>query len=173
MADPRAQVYRQNLKMAKFLAYRISDQNSEASQRRTHSFERRLGGPRDALEVASWIKRTVAKHLFSRMKKRSRVLPLRVAYYRGQGTRRLTPGHSHLESPGHHLLMTNHGPLHLLETIGTNRSFEELVGSSSEFQVGDLHIRILDLDTLIEVKEETGQAKDKAVLELLRKMLKT
>ena len=92
------------------------------------------------------------------------------AYYRGQGTRRLTPDRSHLEAPGHQLLMTNHGPLDLLGTIGTNRSFEELVGSSSELQVGELRIRILDLDTLIEVKEELGQAKDKAILEVLRKL---
>jgi hypothetical protein len=95
------------------------------------------------------------------------------AYYRGQGTRRLVPRHSHLESPGHQLLMTNHGPLDLLGTIGTNRSFEELVGFSSELQLGELRIRILDLETLIAIKEETGHAKDKAVLEVLRKMLET
>ncbi len=94
------------------------------------------------------------------------------AHYRAQGTRRLTPGPSHLQSEGHQLLMTNQGPLDLLGSIGTNRSYEQLVESSREIQLGDLRIRILDLQTLIDVKEETGHAKDRAVLEILRRIPK-
>src|SRR5262245_47380920 len=40
------------------------------------------------------------------------------AYYRGQGTRVIRPGRSHVASPGHQLLTTRTGPLDLLGTIG-------------------------------------------------------
>ena len=37
---------------------------------------------------------------------------------------------------------------------------------------GGLEVRLLDLETLIAVKKETGHAKDKAVLPILRQTLK-
>ena len=40
------------------------------------------------------------------------------AVARGQGERRLRPNRSHLDSPGHQLLMTKHGPLDLLGAVG-------------------------------------------------------
>jgi hypothetical protein len=94
------------------------------------------------------------------------------AYYREQPARRITPTLSHLASIGHQLLMTRHGPLDLLGAITEQQGYEELLPHTLEFLVeGDLKVRLLDLVTLIEVKEATGRDKDKAVLPILRRIL--
>ena len=87
----------------------------------------------------------------------------------GQNVR---PERSHLASPGHQLLMTQHGPLDLLGSVGTGRGYEELLPHAEELQLSaDLKIRLLKLETLIELKEETSHEKDLAVLPLLRRTL--
>jgi len=83
----------------------------------------------------------------------------------------LKPRRTHLESPGHQLLMTDAGPLDLLGTVGKGRGYEDLVKHCVEMQVGSMHVKVLDLDTLIELKEETGAEKDRAVLPILRRTL--
>ena len=94
------------------------------------------------------------------------------AYYRMQAARHLCPNESHLASPGHHLLMTDFGPLDLLGTIGDKRSFEDLLSHSTvEVIEPDLNIRVVNLETLIATKEEAGRDKDLAVLPTLRATL--
>ena len=93
------------------------------------------------------------------------------AYYRGRGKQRLTPGLSHLSSPGHQLLMTKAGPLDLLGTIGTDHSYNDLLQHTIELEVSDLRLRVLDLETLIEVKKETISEKDKAIIPILQHTL--
>jgi hypothetical protein len=93
------------------------------------------------------------------------------AYYRGQGDRQIRPGPAHLASPGHQLLMTRFGPLDLLGTIGTNRDYVDLFEHTVELKIRGLHVRILNLETLIEIKEEVGHEKDKVVVPILRRTL--
>jgi predicted nucleotidyltransferase len=93
------------------------------------------------------------------------------AYYRGQGERRLHPDSTYLTSPGHQLLMTSLGPLDLLGTIGAHRNYADLLEHTVELQVGGLRLRVLNLETLIEIKEEVGHEKDKAVIPILRRTL--
>jgi hypothetical protein len=94
------------------------------------------------------------------------------AYYREHGERRLRPTEAHLASPGHQLLMTRAGPLDLLGTIGNDRGYDELLPHTTMVKVGEgLPIRLLDLATLIAVKEEMGRDKDKATLAVLRRTL--
>ncbi len=93
------------------------------------------------------------------------------AYYRGQGTRRIEPTSSLLASPGHQLLLTIHGPLDLLGTIGKARGYEALIAKSETMAAGPIRVRVLGLATLIETKEEAGRDKDKAVLSILRRTL--
>ena len=82
------------------------------------------------------------------------------------------PDRSHLSSPGHQLLITPSGPLDLLGTIGKGRGYEELLPRTTLVQIAPgLAVRVLDLETLIEVKEETGGEKDKIVLPILRATL--
>ena len=64
--------------------------------------------------------------------------------------------------------MTRAGPLDILGTIGAERGYEDLLPHATELEVAGMRLRVLDLDTLIQVKEETGHPKDKAVLPILR-----
>ncbi len=93
------------------------------------------------------------------------------AGYRGRGTQRLIPSRPALAGPGHHLLMTTGGPLDLLGTIGAGRGFPELVGHTAEVEVESMPLRILDLSTLVQVKEETARAKDLLMLNILKRLL--
>jgi hypothetical protein len=93
------------------------------------------------------------------------------AHCRGRGDQRLRPTPENLASTGHHLLMTKYGPLDLLGTIGTERDFDSLLDHASELVVGELRIQVVNLDTLIAVKEEVGFEKDLAALPVLRRTL--
>jgi len=94
------------------------------------------------------------------------------ACYRGQGTRRIVPQASHLSSPGHQLLITKYGPLDLLGEIGTGLGYGDLLSRTSEIEVEPgLRVRLLNLETLIGIKEALGHEKDKATLAVLRRTL--
>ena len=93
------------------------------------------------------------------------------AYYREQPDRRLRPELEFLSSPGHGLFMTSAGSLDVLGTVSGDRGYEELLPHAVNLQVGGKLIRVLDLEMLIRLKEETGREKDKAVLPELRRAL--
>jgi hypothetical protein len=93
------------------------------------------------------------------------------AWYRTHPGRNLKPARSHLESPGHQLLMTRVGPLDLLGTAGKGRDYADLSRHSVSMQIGSLRIKVLDLETLIQIKEELGGEKDRAILPILRRTL--
>ena len=93
------------------------------------------------------------------------------AYYRGREGHRLTPGLSHLFSPGYQLLMTKFGPLDLLGTIGIGHSYEDLLKHTVELKVGVIRVYVLDLETLIEIKKETISEKDKVVIPILQRTM--
>lgn len=95
------------------------------------------------------------------------------AHYRAQPEKKLRPQASHLSSPGHQLLMTRFGPLDLLGSLTGGRTYEDLLPHTTEMDVGEnVRVRVLDLETLIEVKEQTGGEKDKAALPILRALLR-
>jgi len=86
--------------------------------------------------------------------------------------RRLAPAQSHLSSPGHQLLSTRFGHLDCLGTIGNDLSYEHLVDRAPEMELADgLVVRVIDLPTLIELKQEAGRPKDLAALPVLRATL--
>ena len=94
------------------------------------------------------------------------------AIYRIQPNRRLRPTASHLESTGHQNLVTRYGPLDFLGTIGKGLAYADLIPHSAEKDIGEgLRVRVLDLETLIAIKEELGGEKDRAVLPVLRRTL--
>jgi hypothetical protein len=95
------------------------------------------------------------------------------AVYRSQPERQLRPGPSHLMSEGHQLLLTKYGPLDVLGMIGKSRTWEELRDQTESIEIEpEVALRVLDLQTLIEIKEELGSPKDVAVLRVLRQALK-
>jgi hypothetical protein len=94
------------------------------------------------------------------------------AYYRAQPNKRIRPSESHLSSAGHQLLMTRFGPLDVLGLIGDGREYPDLAPHTIELQVDELlKVRLLDLETLIQSKQETAGEKDLAVLNILRRVL--
>lgn len=94
------------------------------------------------------------------------------AYFREHGEKPLRPDRSHLASPGHSLLMTRAGPLDVLGVIGNDRDYEQLLPHTRLVTIrDDLQVRLLNLATLIAVKEETKREKDDAILAILRRTL--
>lgn len=92
------------------------------------------------------------------------------AVYRIQPGRQ--PTASHLESAGHQNLITSYGPLDVLGTIGRGLGYPELLPHTVEMEIGEgFRVRVLDLETLIAIKEELGGEKDKAMLPILRRTL--
>jgi len=95
------------------------------------------------------------------------------AYYRTHPGKKLRPQASHLSSPGHQLLMTRYGPFDVSGAVAGGRGYEELLPHSTAMPVGgNVRVRVLNLETLIEIKEATGGEKDVAVLPLLRRTLR-
>lgn len=91
------------------------------------------------------------------------------AVYRIQPERRLRPVRSALLSTGHQNLLTRYGPLDLLGEIGNGLGYEELIARSTEMTIAEgVRVRILNLETLIEVKEQLNGEKDRAMLPVLR-----
>jgi hypothetical protein len=95
------------------------------------------------------------------------------AVYRAQPERQLRPDESHLAGPGHQLLLTKFGPLDVLGMIGKSRTWEDLRDHTRTMEIEPgVVLSVLDLETLIAVKEELGFPKDTAVLPVLRQALK-
>ncbi len=94
------------------------------------------------------------------------------AVFRIQPERRLRPTASHLAAKGHLNLLTRYSPLDLLATIGHNLGYQDLLSHSIEMDIGEgTHIRVLDLETLIAIKEQLGGEKDVAMLPILHQTL--
>lgn len=100
-----------------------------------------------------------------------RVLRDLEAVYVDPAGRSIHPGVEHLGRGGHHLLRTRSGRLDVLGSIGADQTFEVLLNRSHVRSIHGKTVRVLELEALIEIKEDVGRAKDKAVLALLRETL--
>ena len=95
------------------------------------------------------------------------------AIFRIQPNRRLRPNESHLAGGGHLNLLTRYGPVDLLGTIGNNLGYADLLPHSNEMDIGEgVHIQVLDLETIIAIKEQLGWEKDLAALPALSQTLR-
>jgi hypothetical protein len=83
----------------------------------------------------------------------------------------LRPTEAELEAGGHLLLMTSCGPLDVLGFIGGGKRFEDVAGSTETMTLGDLTVRVLSVEALIEEKKALGRDKDRGVLRLLEAVL--
>jgi hypothetical protein len=87
-------------------------------------------------------------------------------------SRNLRPEAPHLASPGHQLLTTNQGDLDCLGTVGDGEAYEDLLARAPALQVqAGLNVHVLDLPTLISLKEKAARPKDLAALPVLRATL--
>jgi|ERR1022692_2437553 predicted nucleotidyltransferase len=126
------------------------------------------GAPADSLDVD-----VVPARNEENLARLLRVLTSIDAIYRIQPTQRLRPSASHLVSRVHHNLLTSFGSLDVLGTIGRGLTYEDLLPHTVEMDIGDgVRVRVLDLETIVAIKEELGSEKDLAALPLLRRTLK-
>lgn len=93
------------------------------------------------------------------------------ATYDDPAGRHFEPNVSRLATMKLHLLKTRCGHLDLLRSIGDNLTYEDLVGRSRIFDLEDLKVFVLDLETIIEAKEYAGRPKDQHALPFLRQLL--
>jgi hypothetical protein len=84
----------------------------------------------------------------------------------------LGPTRDDLLAGGHLLLMTNSGPLDILGFIGRGKRYEDFAGAVSTIAVGDLSVRVLGIEALIEEKRALGRDKDLAAVRLLEAVLR-
>ena len=100
-----------------------------------------------------------------------RVLDELHAVYR-HDPRGLRPQESHLVTEGHQLLTTSHGDLDCLGAVGDRQSYEDLLDRAPALDLEEgMVVRVIDLPTLIELKERAGRPKDLAALPVLRATL--
>ena len=92
------------------------------------------------------------------------------ARYREHGDRR--PTRDDLLAGGHLLLMTNSGPLDVLGFIGNGKRYEDVAGDTATMAIGDLSVRVLELEALIAEKRALGRDKDFAMVRLLEAVLR-
>lgn len=81
--------------------------------------------------------------------------------------RRLSPRESDLAGHGQLNLQTRMGRFDVLCELNDKRGYEELLAHSEQVALGLVHVRLLDLPTLIEVKAAAGRLKDRMVLPVL------
>ncbi|MCP3958166.1 MAG: hypothetical protein GY719_09975 [bacterium] len=93
------------------------------------------------------------------------------ALYKDPAGRRIVPDVEKLATINRHLLLTDLGPLDVLVGIGRDLSYDQLIDRTIEYEVADLSLKVLDLETVIESKEFAGRDKDRATLPILRRTL--
>lgn len=93
------------------------------------------------------------------------------ARYVDPAGRVLEPDRERLASFRLHLLRTRCGRLDLLRTVGDGATYEDLLSRTSEMRLDDLSVRVLDLEAVIETKEQADRPKDRFQLPYLRQLL--
>jgi predicted nucleotidyltransferase len=99
----------------------------------------------------------------------AKVLTLLNARYREHRDLRPTP--TDLAAGGHFLLMTDSGPLDILGYIGSGKRYEDVADSARQMPIGDMSIKVLSIESLIEDKKALGRDKDLAAVRLLEAVL--
>jgi len=94
------------------------------------------------------------------------------ASYKDPAGRQILPDAQKLANIKVNLLRTNLGDLDLLQTIGDNLGYADLIDRTCEYQIDTLRFTALDLETLIEAKEFADRPKDHYSLPFLRELLR-
>lgn len=93
------------------------------------------------------------------------------ARYRDPAGRDIRPTAARLQTNVINLMSTRLGPVDAMQRIGADWRWEDLVDRSHVVEVGNLEVRVLDLDANIESKTAAGRDKDMAMLPVLRRTL--
>lgn len=81
--------------------------------------------------------------------------------------RKLPPTAEGLRGRGQTLMNTRLGRLDALGSLHDGRGYEELIEHTDIVDLDGAELRVLDLETLIEIKSSTGRAKDRLVVPIL------
>lgn len=84
----------------------------------------------------------------------------------------LRPSESHLNSKGHQLLLTSFGPLDVHGAIESDRDYDTLLPHSEELTLRGSSVRVLRLEFLLALKEQSPHPKDRNAAIFLRKALR-
>ena len=93
------------------------------------------------------------------------------ARYKDPAGRRIEPDATKLATININLLETDLGQLDVLSRVGHEYRYEDLLHRSADYEVGDLRLKVLGLEAVIECKEIAGREKDLATLPVLRRTL--
>jgi len=93
------------------------------------------------------------------------------ASYADPGGRIVRPDAERLTSSRVHLLNTTCGRVDLMRTVGHDLGYTELLGRSKELEIEELSVRVLELEAIIETKEQADRPKDRYQLPFLRQLL--
>ena len=93
------------------------------------------------------------------------------AFYRRLGDRIIEPNREDLAGKGHALFATRLGPLDVLAVIEEGKAYEDLLEHTIEIEFRGHVLRVLDIKTLIELKEASKDSKDKQRLPVLKETL--
>jgi predicted nucleotidyltransferase len=94
------------------------------------------------------------------------------ARYLDSAGRHILPDRRKLETLHLQRLLTDFGPLDVLERIGDGLRYPDLVEETQIYEVGGLSLRVLRLEAIIRSKEQAGREKDLAALPVLRRTLR-
>jgi|1185.fasta_scaffold61802_2 hypothetical protein len=93
------------------------------------------------------------------------------ARYRDPAGRYIEPDLGKLETLRTHLLLTELGALDVLRAIGDGSTYQDLVGRTVLYELGEMRVRVLELAAVIESKKQANRDKDRAVLPVLQQTL--
>jgi hypothetical protein len=94
------------------------------------------------------------------------------ARYLDPAGRHIVPDAGKLNSLRIHRLLTDSGPLDIMESIGDGLTYMDLVNQTVDYEVGGFPVRTLNLETVIRSKEQARRDKDLMVLPILYRTLK-
>lgn len=96
------------------------------------------------------------------------------AHYRTKKDVRMEPTREGLLGPGHHLLLTDAGPLDVLGVVGTIKNFKsypELLEQTTTIGIQGMMVHVQGIESLIEIKRMVGRDKDLAMIPILEHTL--
>lgn len=93
------------------------------------------------------------------------------ASYADPAGRIIRPDVERLTSARVHFLNTNCGRVDLMRTVGDDLGYPQLIGRTRPLEVAEVEVRVLELEAIIETKEQADRPKDRYQLPFLRQLL--
>lgn len=94
------------------------------------------------------------------------------AIYRRPDNKIITPIKKDFSGMGHSLFSTRLGPLDVLAFIEQEKTYEDLLEHTVEIEFRGHTIHVLDIKTIIDLKKESNEPKDKQRLPVLEETLR-